>query len=64
MDENAVIESLLSAIGTMAKRTEEATGKVNTTVVKNYGAAARDMAEAVAWLRSPGQPHGGSVTTG
>ncbi|WP_460871855.1 hypothetical protein [Nocardioides pakistanensis] len=62
MEMTQVLESLLTAIDEVAKRTADTTGQVSSRVIADYAAAARDLAEAAAWLRVPNQAHGGNTT--
>lgn len=47
-------EQLVENISQLASK---ATTSGSATGVAAYGAAAKDLAEALAWLRAPAQPH-------
>ena len=60
MEFDELIDEIDTAISALAKRIAEATGSVSAAVTHHHSAAARELAEARAWLVSPDQPHGGN----
>lgn len=57
------MESLKAALVATAKHAEGSIGKGSSSVMSAYGSTLRDMAEALAWVRSPSQPHGGGMSS-
>lgn len=58
-DQHEVEQALLDAIKTQAEIIERST---SGSYAANHAAAAARLAEALAWLRDPSQPHGGNAT--
>lgn len=56
-----VLEALNEGIKTMANAVAKDPASVHAA---NYASAARQLAEAAAWLKVPAQPHGGASNTG
>lgn len=53
------IDALTEATAKMAELALKATAAASTA--EKFASAARQLAEARAWVISPGQPHGGTV---
>jgi hypothetical protein len=53
------VEALFGLVLGLAKASADSAGK-SVAASESYASAARQLAEAAAWLRSPGQSHGGS----
>lgn len=57
MDHNEVIEQLLDNVATLAA---EAAANKGAKYAEYQASAARQLAEAIAWLQNSNQPHGGN----
>jgi hypothetical protein len=55
----AAVQALVDAIEALAKTVAADTGGASSGL--KHAAAAHHLAEAYAWLTSPGQPHGGGA---
>jgi hypothetical protein len=59
---NVQEQALLDAISQLAKLAGDP--EIAATYADGYASAARQLAEAYAWLLRPNQPHGGSMRVG
>ncbi|TWP37234.1 hypothetical protein [Leekyejoonella antrihumi] len=54
--------ALLDALVVCTNAIQSKPKDLNATTAERYSQAALHLSEAIAWLREPGQPHGGSVS--
>ena len=55
-DHDEALNKLLDAIANLAAKAQNATAN-NSGAAEHFGSAARQLAEAYAWLTHPNQPH-------